>query len=633
MRCSINWKVLVSAYADGELDAAQAAQVRAHLGECQTCRELLQQWGDNQSLFTWAYSQQIDEENTVCVKESPKVSSEIPEMKPRKSLSKRDVVRRSLAWAAVLVLCVLLGQLAIWSRLPSMGGEGSMVVTTSQIQKTRLVWGVTLNIGPNSQVMRTGPRSIKLIKGWVEASVTGRPIQISTKRVSITDMGTRFEVGSGPQLDYVKVSKGWVWVSCGGKQLQVGKNDVMYALSGQAPVVSHTKAQAPPPARQSKLIELPEELATTDTLIMKSGRQKLQTRYPDLTWTGSSSSKLWQDDKVIVFGYSELSDLSYRVQQRQVDILRGIIGSGDTRTNWQIPTGMVVVSGIKQFNDGALTPCLLQLECLLGNLRWSLTDTNSNQLSFAADALSTKSSYGDTGQLTSSARWVLGRSLPGLASMSDSKDRHGVWIGPADWPGSLKPEISLSLDWRSRHIILPKEAEVKASVIKQLAGRADCPLSTIGDTLTYLGKDHSDYFSVYLNDKLHDEVTRFKSGISQGFVLGVFTTSRPLQQPKAPAGNYLIRYGRNADDRKPQLLLEPTNEQTVRTWNRKRADMTRTTPRKNSSWQYGCSQGDQDLTLEMQISGTGPYVIQLTVTASKPNTASLPTTIGELTLE
>lgn len=540
MRCSQNWKVLVSAYSDGELDGAQVAQVRTHLGQCQTCRELLQQWGDNQSLFTWAYSQQIDEENTVRVKESPKVSSDVPEMKPRKSLSKGEVVRRSLAWAAVLVLCVLLSQWVVWSRMPSMGGEGSSVVTTSQIQKRRLVWGVTLNIGPNSQVMRTGPRSIKLIKGWVEASVTGRPIQISTKRVSITDMGTRFEVGSGPQLDYVKVSKGWVWVvpKFNGKRMHLSEDEVLLVNGRQMTVpynLSDRWLSGPGP----NIPIAKEKTIDSQRMLWLECTEQLHDRYPDMALVnGSVQSTFGMPDGAIFSSYGLVSDANKAVNRRYMDILRAVTGSSIPGTNWSMPTALLMVSG---YQGSGIKGYLLELLCVDGKLQWILSDMKGNQTKLPdTTILDTDQPKWQTGSV-----WVYGISpsiWTGITRLHNRPRTAVMNLYLQGLPGFLKPVIILPLDVQPLAKIFPKEAAVKAGVISALAGRKDFTLSDDFGQLVYMDAARSNYFGIYWNQQL--ELQMKNPSNSSDVVVGVFTCTKPLLQPKLKAGAYTVHMKR-----------------------------------------------------------------------------------------
>ncbi|MHB1461377.1 MAG: zf-HC2 domain-containing protein [Armatimonadota bacterium] len=548
MRCSTNWKVLVSAYADGELDAAQAAQVRAHLGQCQTCRELLQQWGANQSLFTWAYSQQIDEEHAMSVKESPKVSSKMPEMKPRKSVTKAEVVRRSLVWAAVLVLFILLGQLAVWSRLPSMGGEGSSVVTSSQIQKTRLVWGVTLNIGPNSQVMRTGPRSIKLIKGWVEASVTGRPIQISTKRVSITDMGTRFEVGSGPQLDYVKVSKGWVWVVAGPKsrKVKLGVDDVLLVDNKQTPVVNNIArplSSGPSPRR----VDINETINSADQLMWQRCVRQLHDKYPGIVLSSSRSyGRYLSADKVVLCGISMVAGLEQTVDAHYIDIMRSLCGGGTESSRWRIPTALIMVSGLQPLGGGVKV-CLLELVMNNGNLVWQISDTEGHSVSLVANLITTHGDnqlYDGTDlQLPNSARWYFGPSRYGTSAIYRHIGQKVYTISNLpDWPMYIKPTIALTLRAVPLAQLYPQEAKVKSDVATLIARMNEVSLGEDAGLINYVNTQQTDYFGIYWNQQLDMQMKNRSN--SDDVVVGVFTCTKPLLQPKLPAGTYTVHMKR-----------------------------------------------------------------------------------------
>ncbi len=543
MSCSRRWQTLVSAYADGELDPSQTAQVQTHLTQCPSCRNMLDQWNCDKNIFSWAYTQQIVEGDmdTKQIPSAPSAESHSAGQ-PRRLRSAK--LRGIAAFAlAAIVISVLVIPRVMWLLMPTISDVGTTITTGSKSSKLRMGWDVTLQIGPNTRLIRTGERAFKLTQGWVEAVVSGRPIAMSTNRMSITDMGTKFEVGTNSKFDYAKVSRGWVWVGTkNGRKVKLGENDLLLT-DGENNTASGHLNIAPRNQAQPSSVK-PEDVSETTDVLMHRCIEQMKKRYPNLVLGGSGSTlSNTSAGRGTVFGLLTAAGYEPQIESHYIDILRALSGGCDAETSWRIPTALLMVSELGRIGSG-VQPALVELVMDHGKLSWQLSGSNGQRITVSANtAVLPKEINSNTSRDTAdvSVKWIL--SAAELGSSSDVKNnRHQVvesFSIPA-WPTNLRPYLSVTLGSVPLTELYPREIEVGRMINNKIAAnnsvKIDDPTS-----LTYFNGSHSEYMGLYWNKLLND------NPLSDGAILGVFHCTQPLISPRLTAGTYYVlihKYGK-----------------------------------------------------------------------------------------
>ena len=222
MSCDQKTLELLSTYVDGEATPYEAIRAEEHLGDCSECRATVQEWRHGLEMLDWAYNRALPENAPEPVFEPPVARSE-----PRK--------RRSFQWPSLRVLvpvtaiaAAILLVVLLWpAKLPTLGRQ---LATMSEKQMVLVAEGIRLEVLPNSLVTRLGEKAINLIEGAIKVEVTGvSGFLIKTRRLVITDIGTKFEVRSDANADKVTVQHGKVRVRQGEKEYVVGPGRTLTA--------------------------------------------------------------------------------------------------------------------------------------------------------------------------------------------------------------------------------------------------------------------------------------------------------------------------------------------------------------------------------------------------------------------
>ena len=536
MSCSRRWQTLVSAYADGELDPSQTAQVQAHLTECPQCRNRLDQWNCDKNIFSWAYTQQIVEGDmdTKQIPSAPSAESHSAGQ-PRRLRSAK--LRGIAAFAlAAIVISVLVIPRVMWLLMPTISDVGTTITTGSKSSKLRMGWDVSLQIGPNTRLIRTGERAFKLTQGWVEAVVSGRPIAMSSNRMSITDMGTKFEVGTNSKFDYAKVSRGWVWVGTkNGRKVKLGENDLLLTDGKNNTASGHLNI-APRNQAQPSSVK-PEDVSETTDVLMHRCIEQMKKRYPNLVLGGSGSTlSNASAGRGTVFGLLTAAGYEPQIESHYIDILRALSGGCDAETSWRIPTALLMVSELGRIGSG-VQPALVELVMDHGKLSWQLSGSNGQRITVSANtAVLPKEINSNTSRDTAdvSVKWILSAAELGSSSgvMNNSPQVIESFSLPA-WPANLRPYLSITLGSIPISQLFPREIEVGQEITRKIAAnngiRIEDPTS-----LTYLNRSLTDYMGFFWNKQLNDKP------LSDGAILGVFHCTKPLITPRLAAGTYYV---------------------------------------------------------------------------------------------
>ena len=242
MACDRDTVLLISCYADGEATHEEASRAKTHLEDCRECRRLVENWSKERTMLEWTYATELPREAEIDWRQ------ELARRGESQSPSRRYGWTRMLApcrplrlvWTGALAAAVIVGFLIHhFTAQPPMLEVGARIVTSSESESARMDGGIELRIGPNSKVTRIDDRSIRLKKGWVNASVRhGSGLRVLTRRIRVLDVGTVFRVGTGPKLDYVIVREGSVSVAAENASRRVEAGQMLVAQDKRSSVTA-----------------------------------------------------------------------------------------------------------------------------------------------------------------------------------------------------------------------------------------------------------------------------------------------------------------------------------------------------------------------------------------------------------
>ena len=233
MKCDKDFLILLSAYADGETNNNETQKVITHLEICSDCRNLLEEWQGQKQVMQWAFTQSLLESDCQVVR--TKQAKEISGAKMNNNINEVSIpIKKKIRWqwsfAVPLIIIFTFIMVVMYINQPQIIKVGDTLSTASAKESARLEGGVKLAIGPNSKIVRLSEDKIRLEKGWVNAIVNGGSgISIITKRIEISDIGTKFKVRTTSKFDYVSVKEGSVIVKSKKREDRVGEGKILLA--------------------------------------------------------------------------------------------------------------------------------------------------------------------------------------------------------------------------------------------------------------------------------------------------------------------------------------------------------------------------------------------------------------------
>ena len=528
MACDQQTLLLISSYADGEASPEEASNARAHLEQCGECRKLIEDWRSHRTMFEWTYNIKMPEQDLVQAEEWDMDNNARTE-RARFKLGGRWNWAAIGALAAVVTIAFVVYHPA---ELPPM--LGSRLATALKSRTVRMASDIELKVGPNTSITRIGGNAIRLECGWLSASVHhGSGLRILTPRIEVTDQGTRFVVGSGPKLDYVVVEDGSALVTKGGFRTKVKSGQMLTAENrGNPSVVSLPQATDESIPRHQK-----EAFRPTGgvELEWQDGLRRIASRFPDVRprivrsigFTGSSSGS-----ECCVYMAADLR-LRGELRRRCVDILQFAAGQPLDSGGWEIPVGVMMVTGIGAKPELPADMYFVRLVPAKGSLAWRLTGAAGGN----ADYPVTFEQVSQTVQPEDEDLVLgFGSTVKGIANgvLAESP------ILLAGWPGSLKPRLDLTALGRVTRSERDKQAMFEA--VRKATGTKNDQWTD--SQLLYLDTQRKNRFLVALYGDAGKRLGRFyglmdrRRGGSE--TIGVMVTDQPLVEPPAPAGVYLL---------------------------------------------------------------------------------------------
>lgn len=557
MTCDNNTLLLISSYVDGETNPEETLIAESHLEQCAQCRRLVETWQRQREMLEWAYTcnmpEQVDSEWQKSfvsgVKKMPIVD--------RLTRPFRNAVRPvSLAWAMVLMLVVIIGLGIRHFTLAPYLGIGDKIISSKSFQSARMDNGIQLKIGPNSKVVRVGEKSLRLEKGWIYASVRhGSGLKIFTRRLEVRDQGTKFRVGTGDKLDYVIVDEGMV-AAYKGKNISVvtaGKA-LLAADKGRPQVVSlpmdsdSDNQQGQPLIQESPFI--PSSALDLD---WREGLERLSKRFPNLRWSGDvgGGTNTQENGIEIRASVGSMANIKSGVRDHFVDIVQAMAGDRVDSDGWEMPVGFIQTSTILTNRKLPGDVYLIRLICKGGSIVWNLTGSNGTELelpffnSFSRDSKRFSSS-GDGGS--------------GLLNYSHTSwhDITNFSLKIACWPGDMKPTLNLTLEGVPRTTTQPEIADFMTQITNQTAKMQGYQNSYYGNLL-YLDRNQKHGIVICWNKNADKDISQLLDNLKQGkggsAMLGAVATDSSLEEPKLPAGVYLLKLIASDNTKKPYIEI------------------------------------------------------------------------------
>lgn len=543
MACDRKTLMLISCYADGEATAEEAARATEHLETCADCRKLVEEWRGQRQLLEWACTFELPDE---VVMDIPKREGQVAVVQ---SGSRRPGwVRLRWKLAGLTAAAVAIAALAIYhmATLPPVMGVGKTVVAGTEAACVRVEDGVVLRISPNSRVTRTGAASIRLDGGSVAAEVRhGTGFTVVTPRVRVMDQGTKFWVGTGPEIDCVTVDEGVVLVEKGSVRREVSAGQVLIARGTGVPeVVSPLAPKEDTEDVGSPLVQDRGgfEPAGAQSLDWREGIAKLAERFPDgrigsASGGGAGSGTGGGSSRTYRYEFSGAAGLRKAFRAHFREIAQALAG-GTVEGEWEMPTAYILVDGIAGPPEMPAGVYYVRLVCGGGKLRWRVSGADGRDADFplalANEETLTRgsgSSGGGPGPLHY-AICVRDRVTPRFT------------IVLADWPGKVKPV--LSLDVRSMLIsdVFRNDQPMLDDVARQTAGVSGLDLKDVTPTVLYLDPARKHRFLLMWNSRIEGQIRQAREGAKRGrgrsILMGVVATDVPWMKPNLPEGVYLL---------------------------------------------------------------------------------------------
>ena len=230
----------LDALIDGQLTAAEAARINAHLAECTRCREARDHVQFAADMLSRLPRVGAPASIWTSIEDADPWKLETREPWNRGSLDPGDLRRRVFAIAAVLVLAV--ASLVLWRagrgsarsdvvRLDAGGGEvrmtiGEWVETNAASRATIRIGAIgTVDVAPNTRMQllaaRPDEHRLNLARGTISAEIVAPPrlFFVETPSSTVVDLGCAYtmtvdQVGVG----LLRVTSGWASLEWAGRE-------------------------------------------------------------------------------------------------------------------------------------------------------------------------------------------------------------------------------------------------------------------------------------------------------------------------------------------------------------------------------------------------------------------------------
>jgi hypothetical protein len=558
MTCSQETLLLISCYADGEATPTETIRAQAHLEKCRECQQLVEDWRGQRVIFEWAFSldrpvERDDAWKTAITRRGKQMSFVQQVLGAPRRIGQPISLRRIGAVAVVLVVVLA----SFWAvTRPRLLETGQQLATGAAVQRARLEGGVQIAIGPDSLVTRIDQNSLRLTRGWLNASVRhgAAGLRVITSRIEVQDKGTRFRVGSAASLDYVIVDEGLVSVRRQGKARPVHAGQILVAANagpmqvGALPEdISQNQGVPLTPVAEKDFLP-----STGQSLDWHDGMRRLGQRFPDLRWTGSSSG-----------GSSSMNDIEYRcdsaafigiaagLRRHAADIAAALAGQPAGDSAWEVPCFILQLSGVSSTPPLAPDVYLARLMCNQGKVFWRLTAASGGEADLPFQVVPKHwEQDGNHGTGASYDSWMV----------TGGATAH-MFLRLTDWPGDVKPTLDVPSPGQpisdaesDRVAMLTEIRSVLPANLAQLINPGQ-----YSGTLFYLDPARKHRLLIVWSREAGRDLCRLfdqsKKGRGGTVVLGAISTNVPLSEPRLDAGIYLVRFVLPGPADQPHLEL------------------------------------------------------------------------------
>ena len=567
--------LLISSYADGEATPEEAAHAKAHLEHCGECRQSVEQWRGQRAMFEWAYTAELLEDTKTEWQDAPVGKGKRMSIAERLSIFPIWARRPpTWAWAGALAVAIVAGfAIHYIATLPPFLKIGTQMAAGRASESARMEGDTELKLGPNSKISRIDDRTIRLENGWVNASVPhGSRLRVLTRRMEVLDQGTRFEVGTGPKLDYVIVEEGSVSVSKGKATRRVSAGQVLTAQDEGEPSVASLPDEQPEDENSgASLTRQDSAFAPCDaqSLDWQEGLERLASRFPDLRWSGGTVGGCMESNGIEYrHSISTMIGLKSGLREHFAEIAEALSGGTVDSGDWEIPVALIQVSDV-------ITPELpgdvyyVQLVCRDGEIVWRFTGSMGSQDDYPLMAgqvhwLTSGSGGGGegvVGRLRYRTYWKYAAGKPTVVDMT-------IWS--ADWPVRFWPMLGLRMSGTPIAQSQADRQALLAEVANRVSKTAGLNLKDRYPKLLYLDPERRHRILIAWNDDAGKELCRVsdlaKQGLGGSVTLAALATDVPLEEPKAPAGIYLLRFVLPGASRPPYLEIGAPDLRGAAAW-------------------------------------------------------------------
>lgn len=572
MGCDRETIMLISVYADGEATSEEKALAKAHLEHCRECRALVDGWSEQQRMFEWAYTIELPEESkidwTSASAQKGKKMSIIEKMSNELSVMSR--YRKSLGWVGALAAALIVGIFVYrFATLPPLMRIGTETAAGKTSVIARTEDDVQLTVGPDSIVRRIDEKSIRLVKGFVFASVRhGAGLRILTPRLEVRDQGTRFEVGTGTKLDYVLVEEGRVSVSKRGRQHEVRQDQILFAGNdgearvGELPKLNDFDKVSGMTLTENAFVSLPASAVDLD---WRDGLKRLALRFPYLRFScGRDNGVSEVGEGALALSSREgmvtLSGLRERLRSHYSDIARVASGMPCSSGPWEVPVCIMQVTGL------SLNPKLpgdvyyVSLVPKDGTIVWRFIGSLGMQADypFVFGKLHNPLNYNEGPLKSTGTESVVKTDENGKLSLVEMKE---LYI--SEFPGDSKPTLKLVVPGVPVSEIDKDRVEMLTEIIRNVPKIKGQDFDHPNSSLLYLDEARKHRILVAWRRDVGKELCLLTDRLRQGkggtVVLGALASDVALEDPKLSPGIYLIKFVQQASGASPHLELAHQN--------------------------------------------------------------------------
>ncbi len=566
MTCDQETLLLISSYVDGETTLEESARAKEHLAACAQCRKMVDVWAEHRELLEWAYTLNIPE--IAGFDENATTKAKVGTMPSlMKNIWNRVLKPAPIVWAGALGILLIFVIMAIFSSSSSIS-IGERIAAGNTVQSARIGHNIYLEIGPHSIVRRIDGKTLRLEDGWIKASVFyGSGLKILTRRLTVLDQGTVFRVGTGKNLDYVIVDEGTVLAHKGTDSSIVTAGKVLLASDkGRPQVVSppvitdHDKWRKGEPLVQ----KLPFVPTSAQDLDWQEGLRKFNKKFPELHWGGdmSGGTSTQVNGIEIRSSVGSMLDIKSGIRDHFVDIVQAMAGDRVDSDGWEMQVGFIQTSTILADRNLPGDVYLIRLICKDGGIVWNLTGSSGAELelpfinSFPKDSRR----IGSSGSCGEGGGELLKYSHKGWHDMEDFS------LKIACWPGDIKPTLNLTLEGVPRTTTQPEIDDLMAQITRQTTKIPGYENSSYGNLL-YLDRSRKHEIVICWNKNVDKDMSRLLDNLKQhnggSVILGAIATNSLLEEPKLPAGVYLLKLIATDNARKPYIELISPNADAI----------------------------------------------------------------------